>query len=91
MTELTTQTAQPTAAELVDWLRDRVAAQTGRPAEEIDADVPLNDYGLDSVYVFGLCAEIEDQYGIEVEPTVMWDNTSLAPLAEALLTLIAAR
>ncbi|GAA3109816.1 hypothetical protein GCM10017687_22820 [Streptomyces echinatus] len=41
--------------------------------------------------MFGLCAEIEDQYGIEVEPTVMWDNTSLAPLAEALLTLIAAR
>jgi acyl carrier protein len=91
MSELTTQTPQPTAAELVDWLRDRVAAQTGRPAAEIDADVPLNDYGLDSVYVFGLCAEIEDRYGIEVEPTVMWDNTSLAPLADALLGLIAAR
>ncbi|AKN68683.1 polyketide synthase [Streptomyces sp. PBH53] len=91
MSDLTTQTPAPTAAELVDWLRDRVAAQTGRPAEEIATDVPLNDYGLDSVYVFGLCAEIEDRYGIEVEPTVMWDHTSLAPLAEALLPLIAAR
>jgi acyl carrier protein len=83
MSELTT--------EVIEWLRGRVAAQTGRRAEEIAPDVPLHDYGLDSVYVLGLCAEIEDHYGIEVEPTIMWDNTSLAPLADALLPLIAAR
>ncbi|MEU3659163.1 acyl carrier protein [Streptomyces sp. NPDC032940] len=90
MSELTTGTTQ-SAPEVVAWLRDRVAAQTGRPAEEIDPGVPLSDYGLDSVYVLGLCAEVEDHYGIEVEPTVMWDNTSLAPLADALLPLINAR
>lgn len=43
--------------------------------------VPLSEYGLDSVYVLGLSAEIKDHYGIEVEPAVMWDHTSLAPLA----------
>ncbi|GAB2953085.1 MULTISPECIES: acyl carrier protein [unclassified Streptomyces] len=91
MSELTTESPQSAAIEIVAWLRGRVAAQTGRPAEEIAPDVPLNEYGLDSVYVLGLCAEIEDEYGIEVEPTIMWDNTSLAPLADALLPLIAAR
>ncbi|AKH81529.1 polyketide synthase [Streptomyces sp. CNQ-509] len=91
MSELTTETSQSAVAEVIDWLRDRVAAQTGRPAAEIDPDVPLNDYGLDSVYLFGLSAEIEDHYGIEVEATIMWDNTSLAPLADALMPLIAAR
>ncbi|GHJ41943.1 acyl carrier protein [Streptomyces sp. TS71-3] len=91
MSELTTETPQPATAEVIEWLRGRVAAQTGRAAEEIAPDVPLNNYGLDSVYVLGLCAEIEDHYGIEVEPTIMWDNTSLAPLADALLPLIAAR
>ncbi|MFJ4870085.1 acyl carrier protein [Streptomyces sp. NPDC088757] len=91
MPDITAETSQPTAPEVIAWLRTRVAAQTGCPAEEIAPDVPLSDYGLDSVYVFGLCAEIEDHYGIEVEPTIMWDNTSLAPLADALLPLIAAR
>ncbi|MDQ0789709.1 acyl carrier protein [Streptomyces sp. B3I8] len=91
MSDITAETPQSAATELVEWLRGRVAAQTGRPAEEIAPDVPLSEYGLDSVYVLGMCAEIEDRYGIEVEPTVMWDNTSLAPLADALLPLIATR
>ncbi|MEU3255991.1 acyl carrier protein [Streptomyces sp. NPDC006997] len=89
MSELTTDAPQSAAPEVLAWLRGRVAAQTGRPAEEIAPDAPLSDYGLDSVYVLGLCAEIEDHYGIEVEPTIMWDNTSLAALTDALLPLIA--
>lgn len=91
MSELTTQPSAVAADEVREWLRGRVAAQTGRPAEEIRPDLPLSEYGLDSVYVLGLCAEIEDHYGIEVEPTVMWDHPSLDPLAEALVPLIAAR
>ncbi|QKW09292.1 acyl carrier protein [Streptomyces sp. NA04227] len=90
MSELTTQPETVSADEVREWLRARVAAHTGSPAEEIRVDLPLNEYGLDSVYVLGLCAEIEDHYGIEVEPTLMWDNPSLNPLAEALVPLIAA-
>lgn len=91
MSETTDQPVPVSTDEVLEWLRDRVAAHTGRPAAEIPADLPLSEYGLDSVYVLALCAEIEDHYGIAVEPTVMWDNTSLDPLAEALVPLIAAR
>jgi hypothetical protein len=40
------------------------------------------------VYVLGLCADIEDHYGIAVDPTLMWDHPALDPLAEALVPLI---
>ncbi|MFG2780052.1 acyl carrier protein [Streptomyces prunicolor] len=92
MSELTARPVpvSVSADEVREWLRDRVAAHTGRPVEEIRPDLPLTEYGLDSVYVLGLCAEIEDHYGIEVEPTVMWDNPALDPLAEALVPLITA-
>ncbi|QFR92240.1 acyl carrier protein [Streptomyces tsukubensis] len=91
MSEFTTQPLDISAERVCDWLRGCVAAYVRLPVEEIRADRPLSDYGLDSVYVLSLCAEIEDEYGIEVEPTVMWDHPSLGPLAEALVPLIAAR
>ncbi|MFJ8629870.1 acyl carrier protein [Streptomyces sp. NPDC093568] len=90
MSELTTRPAAVSADEVREWLRGRVAAHTGLPVDEIRPDLPLGEYGLDSVYALGLCAEIEDHYGIEVEPTVMWDHPALTPLAEALVPLIAA-
>lgn len=91
MSDLTARTSPLTADDVMDWLRERVAAQTGHPAEEIRPDLPLTEYGLDSVYVLGLSAEIEDHYGIEIDAALLWDNTSLAPLTEALLPLINAR
>lgn len=89
MSDPTAPATPPVAAvDLLDWLRERVAAQTGRAPAEIRDDLPLTEYGLDSVYVLGLSAEIEDHYGIEVDASLLWDNTSLAPLAQALLPLV---
>ncbi|MFI9365449.1 acyl carrier protein [Kitasatospora sp. NPDC053057] len=73
------------------WLRGCVAASVRIPEESIDFEAPLSQYGLDSVYVFSLCADIEDHYGIEVEPTLLWDHPAIGPLAEALAPLIAGR
>ena len=62
MSEITTQPAAVAADEVREWLRGRVAAHTGRPVEEIRSDLPLNEYGLDSVYVLGLCATVYAAY-----------------------------
>ena len=91
MSDVTDRPAAPDAGEVREWLRGCAAAYAQRPAEEIDPDLPLSEYGLDSVYALSLCAEIEDRYGIEVEPTLMWDHPAIGPLAEALMPLIAAR
>ncbi|HET9381760.1 MAG TPA: acyl carrier protein [Streptomyces sp.] len=88
MSDSLTRPVPVTADEVRQWLRDRVAEQVRRPAEEIRYDLPLTEYGLDSVYVLGLCADIEDHYGIAVDPTLMWDHPALDPLAEALVPLI---
>lgn len=50
------------------------------PAQEIEADVSLAEYGLDSVYAFALCGEIEDTMGIPIEPTLLWDVDTLRAL-----------
>ncbi|WP_239134548.1 acyl carrier protein [Rugosimonospora africana] len=65
-----------------------VARHVERPPMEIDRDVPLSEYGLDSVYVLALCADIEDHWGVSVEPTLMWDYPTIAGFGNALLELI---
>lgn len=91
MTETTDHADAVDTDEIRQWLRGCVAASVRIPAENIDFEAPLSEYGLDSVYVLSLCADIEDRYGIEVEPTLLWDHPAIGPLADALSPLIAGR
>lgn len=72
---------------LQEWLISRVAAYVQRSPGEIKADVPLSDYGLDSVYALTLSGDIEDHLGLSLDPTLMWDHPTIAALSEALLRL----
>jgi len=69
----TTDRPVPPPAQLRDWLTARVAHYLERSPAEIDPDTTLVGYGLDSVYALTLCGDIEDEYGIEVDPTLAWD------------------
>ena len=91
MSDITDRPATVDTAEIREWLRGCVAAYVRLPAEDIDVDLPLSEYGLDSVYVLSLCADIEDRYGVEVEPTLLWDHPAVGPRADALTPLLAGR
>ena len=74
-----------TPRQIGDWLAERVGYYLERPAEEIDATVPLTEYGLDSVYAFALCGDIEDALRISVDPTLIWDVNTVQALTEYLV------
>jgi acyl carrier protein len=71
--------------DLRAWLAARVAAYVRLPVHEIQPDVPLAEYGLDSVYALTLTGEIEDHLGLAIEPTVIWDHPTIDALTRALL------
>ncbi len=75
----------PAPAELRAWLAERVAAYVQRSPSELAYDVPLAEYGLDSVYALTLSGDIEDHLGIALEPTLMWDHPTIEALTSALL------
>ncbi|MCX5096708.1 acyl carrier protein [Streptomyces sp. NBC_00365] len=91
MSELAQPSVSVTPDEVRTYLCACVAAQAQLPADQIRTDVPLSEYGLDSVYALTLCADIEDHYGMEIDSTVMWDHPRLDSLAEALAGLLAPR
>jgi acyl carrier protein len=81
--------AGATAGEIAEWLRETVADLLDRPPGDIEADVPLAEYGVDSIYVEGVCAEIEDRFDIKVEAELVWAHPTLVRLSEAILALTA--
>ncbi|MFI2612148.1 acyl carrier protein [Kitasatospora sp. NPDC018619] len=81
----TTETAL-SPQELGDWLTERVAFYLECPAEDVDRTRRLVEMGLDSIYALTLCGDIEDHFGIAVEPTLAWDH----PTVEALTAFLGA-
>ncbi|MEU6895310.1 acyl carrier protein [Streptomyces sp. NPDC046557] len=76
-----------TTRDLATWLTDKIAYYLEMPVEDIKPDVKLVEYGLESVYALALCGDVEDEFGIEVEPTLAWDY----PTVDALVGLLQER
>ncbi|GAA3093433.1 acyl carrier protein [Streptosporangium carneum] len=85
--------AEPLTGESADvlrtWLAERIAVFVRRPAAEIDHDVPLGEYGLDSIAAVGFIAEVEDHLDLVLDPTVLWDHPTVNELDAVLRERIA--
>jgi acyl carrier protein len=67
-----------------EWLIERVSRYVRRPAQEIDPSAPFAEYGMDSVAALSLFGDIEDAFGMYLEPTVAWDHPTVESLARFL-------
>lgn len=82
MSELSTNTTTPTLSEIRAWLVERVALYLEVAPDQITPGVSLAQIGLDSVYAMTLSGDIEEQYGLELPPTVAWDHGTVDKLAD---------
>ncbi|MGN9787657.1 acyl carrier protein [Nonomuraea sp. ZG12] len=73
--------------DLRSWLTQRVASYLSKDPSEISPSVSLVTYGLDSVYAFAMCGDIEDHLDLHIEPTVAWDYETIDALADHLSAL----
>jgi acyl carrier protein len=78
---LTLVPAQREAA-LREWLVHRLARYLGRL--DIDPQVPLAEYGIDSLVALNLYGDVEEELGLPVDVTVVLDYPTVAALAEHL-------
>ncbi|MGW2957754.1 acyl carrier protein [Streptomyces sp. NPDC001220] len=86
MTEATAPSATASPEAIRTWLLDRVAYYVECAPADIDEGAQLTEMGLDSVYALNLCGDVEDHYGLVVEPTMAWDH----PTVEAITAYLAA-
>jgi acyl carrier protein len=78
-----------TVEELTAWLIARVAVYLEREPEDIDPREPLAEYGLDSIASLSLCGDVEEDFGIILDPTAAWDYPTPAAFAEHLFKELA--
>lgn len=72
---------QQSPAALREWLAARVAGYVRRSPGDIRPDATFAECGLDSVYALMLCGEVEDHFGLVIEPQVAWDHPTVSALA----------
>lgn len=82
---------QSTPGGLALWLTERIAFYLEIPDGDIRPDVKLVEYGLESVYALALCGDIEDEFEIEVDPTLAWDYPTIDAIGEVLTEQLAAK
>lgn len=70
------------------WLRHRVAEHTRTPIEDLDDEVPLSDYGMDSIHAITLVVEIEDRYGVLLDTDTLWDYRNINLLTDLLFSTL---
>lgn len=76
-------------AEIRSWLRERVAFYLDQPGESIEPDVPLTDYGMNSIYGVSILGDIEDEFGVEFETIPTWTHPSINHIAKYLESMLA--
>lgn len=81
------QSAQPELQAVEDFLRAAVARLAGVPEAEIDVRAPFDEYGLDSMEVIDVTAQLEKLRGQKLPPTLLYEYPSIRELATHLTSL----
>ncbi|MFF7357291.1 SDR family NAD(P)-dependent oxidoreductase [Streptomyces filipinensis] len=71
----------PDASTIERWLREALAAATGRHIDTIDPQLPFAGYGLRSVELVALVGDLEGRLGIPLAPGIVWEYPTAAKLA----------
>jgi acyl carrier protein len=72
------------APEIRDWLVQRISGLTGLDPAELDVHEPLLRYGLDSVHLVVLAADLEEWLGVRFRENPLNDHPTIAALAQFL-------
>lgn len=72
---------------LEKWLCDKIAAYGEFPAEDIDMDIPLKHYPLDSINAVSISEDINNRLDIQTKPDMFWAFDSLHELVDYLYEL----
>lgn len=74
----------PTQSEIACWCRGHIAHLLDVPEHSIDADAEFDRIGVDSALAVSLLVEVEEQYGVELQPEALFEHPSINAIAEHL-------
>ncbi|MFQ4144538.1 acyl carrier protein [Chlorogloeopsis sp. ULAP02] len=82
MTNFTQQSQ--TAEAIQNWLVVQLAERLNIEPDELDIDLPFDNYNLNSNEALALLNKLEKWLGRSLSPTIVWNYPTIATLAERL-------
>lgn len=73
-----------TQQEIQDWSVNRISTLLDIPQEKVDPNLDFDRLGLDSAIAVSLLVDLEGELGIEVPPTLLFEKSNLAEIADHL-------
>ncbi|TBU96224.1 acyl carrier protein [Phytopseudomonas dryadis] len=70
-----------------DRLQGMLEQELHLPAGSLACERSLSEYGLDSIVALTLVGDLEDELGVALEPTLVWDYPTVDALAHYLAEL----
>jgi acyl carrier protein len=84
---MTTESFQPTKDGIQAWCQSYIANLLNAPVAKIDPNTDFDKFGLDSAMAVSMVLDLEEQIGTEVSPSLLFEYTTIAELAEHLATV----
>jgi acyl carrier protein len=72
---------------ILEWLLGRIAQALNIDPDDINVDVSLFSYGIDSSVLLNLTADLSDWSGHQLKPTLFWEYPTIMGLTAYLLRL----
>ena len=63
--------------ELKAFIADRISSVLRVKKKDLDPDTPFARYGLESIDSVILAMELEEEIGITLEPTLLWEYNTI--------------
>jgi len=74
--------------DITNFLRASVANELGISPEEVSPDTDFEEMGMTSLSAVLVSGVIEDEYDIEIEPSILFENRTLTTVSAALRGLL---
>lgn len=73
-----------TAQEIQVWLVSQISEQLGVPPSEIDVEMTLDSYGLDSAQAMIVATKAQKFLGFQLSAMLLWHYPTIESLAQRL-------
>lgn len=72
-------------SNVIEFLRIKIAETLGVPVEDIQSNGNVHLLGLTSLNAVIISGEVEDEFQVEVDPLVMFENETIEQIADKIL------
>jgi polyketide synthase PksN len=67
--------------EIMEWMRDYIAAHLKVGRERVEVDMQFEDFGLDSRTSMEMIGELSKRIGCDLDPGLFYDYSTIESLA----------